>query len=293
MRSGLVQEFRPVAVPGTARVVIGVVMLVVVGAATLLLASVVWLPREMRYEITADTLVVKLRAGFWRDGRVVPLTAITAAKPVELGRGRRVVGSSMPGYCVGRFSYAGLGSVWQATSCGRSVVEVDARSETVPVLVEPADRDGFLAALAAREPGRWAPASFPREGGWIWVKLLLLTPLLVIPFLVLTFFVAPGRLRYEVGQGELVVRTMLGARRFPLSSTSARACTAGRSFKVAGSGMPGYFTGWYVVDGRRTSVYATRLSDGVLIEGTRRVFVTPAEAGPFIEALRANGATLG
>ncbi len=291
MSLGLVQEFRPTAVRSAARVVIGVVLLVVVGAAGLLVAGVMWLPRDILYEVRADALVVKLRAGVWRTGREVTLAAITAARPVELGGGRRTIGTAMPGYCVGTFSYADLGSVWQATTCGRAVVMIEATGQSRPIVVAPADREGFLAALSTRRPQRFAPAPFAPAPGWIWTKLVLLAPLLAIPMLVATFFVAPGRLRYEVGQGDLVVRTLLGARRFPLAGVAARAWTPGRVLKLAGNGLPGYFTGWFSLDGRRTRVYATRLSDGVLIEGPTRVFVTPRAITPFLAALRANGAT--
>jgi hypothetical protein len=291
MRAGLAQQFRPAAAKSTGRIVIGIVLLVVVGAAGILVAAVAWLPREIRYEVTADALTVRLRAGVWRVGRVVPLAAITAVRPLELGRGRRLVGTAMPGYCVGRFSYDDLGAVWQATSCGRSVVRIEAAGETLPVLVAPADRDAFLAALSSRQPGSFAPAPFPPAPGWTWVQLALLAPLLVVPMLVATFFLAPGRLRYEVGQGELVVRTMMGARRFPLAGATARRCTPGRVAKLAGNGLPGYYTGWFYLDGGRARVYATRLADGVLVEGPARVFVTPAVVEPFLAALRANGAT--
>lgn len=292
MSGALVQEFRPTAVKSAARTILGAVMLIIVGAASALVAGLMWLPRDIGYEVRAETLVVRLRAGVWRTGQEVPLAAITSARPVELGRGRRNFGTAMPGYCVGTFSYADLGSVWQATTCGRAAVVIEAAGQSGPIVIAPADRDGFLAALSARRPERFAPAPFAPAPGWIWVKLALLAPLLTIPLLVATFFVAPGRLRYEVGQGELVVRTLLGARRFPLAGAAARAVTPGRALKLAGSGLPGYYTGWFSIDGRRTRVYATGLRDGVLIDGPARVFVTPAAVTPFLAALRANGATI-
>lgn len=290
MSTGLVQEFRPAAVKSAARTIVGAVMLVVVVAAGVAVASLMWLPRDIRYEVRADTLTVMLRAGVWRTGREAPLAAITTARPVELGSGRRTAGTAMPGYCVGLFSYPNVGAVWQATTCGRSAVLIEATGQPKAIVVTPADRDGFLAALSAHRPEQFAPAPFAPAPGWIWVKLALLAPLLTIPLLVATFFMAPGRLRYEVGQGELVVRTLLGARRFPLAGASARACSPGRAVKLAGNGIPGYCTGWFYLDGGRTRVYASRLAGGVLIEGAARVFVNPREVEPFLTALRANGA---
>jgi len=89
------------------------------------------------------------------------------------------------------------------------------------------------------------------------------------------------------------VRTLIGAKRFALAGATARRCTPGRIFKVAGNGLPGYYTGWYRLDGGSVRVYATRLTDGVLLEGTKRVFVTPAEVDAFIAELKSNGASAG
>ena len=273
--------------------VTGAVMLVVVAAAAVTVPGIVWLPRAIRYEVSADSLRVMLRTGWWRTGSEVPTAAITRARPVELGPGRRTVGSTMPGYCVGSYVFAGLGEVWLATSCGRSAVLVEVAGQPRPVVVAPADRDAFLAALSSRRAATFAPAAGPPMPGWTAIRLLSLLPVLLIPLLVATFFIAPGRLRYEVGQGELLVRTLIGTKRFPLAGATARRLTPGRIFKVAGNGLPGYYTGWYRLDGGSARVYATRLVDGVLLEGTKRVFVTPAEVEAFMEELRRNGASTG
>ena len=287
------RTFRPAAARSVARVVTGAVMLAFVAAAAGTVPGIVWLPRAIRYEVSADSLRVMLRTGWWRTGREVSLSSISAVRPVELGHGRRTMGSAMPGYCVGAFTFDGLGPVWLATSCGRSAVLVEAAGQPRPVVVAPADREGFLAAVDARMPATFEPPPGAPMPGWNVVRVLSLLPVLLIPVLVATFFVAPGRLRYEVGQGELLVRTLIGTKRFPLAGASARRHTPGRIFKVAGNGLPGYYTGWYRLDGGSARVYATRLADGVLLEGTKRVFVTPAEVDAFVEELQRNGANAG
>ena len=287
------QTFQPVAAKGVARVVTGAVMLAFVAAAAATVPGIVWLPRAIRYDVSADSLRVMLRTGWWRTGREVPLAAITSVRPIELGPGRRTMGSTMPGYCVGSYTFVGLGEVWLATSCGRAAVLVEAAGQPRPVVVAPADRDAFRAALSSRRAATFAPPPGTPMPGWNVVRLLSLLPVLLIPALVATFFVAPGRLRYEVGQGELLVRTLIGTKRFPLAGATARRLTPGRIFKVAGNGLPGYYTGGYRLDGGSARVYATRLADGVLLEGTKRVFVTPAEVDAFVEELNRNGATAG
>ena len=284
------RTFRPVAVRGVARMVTGAVMLVFVAAAGVAVPGLVWMPRAIRYEVSPRSLTVMLRAGWWRLGREVPRAGITAVRPVELGHGRRTLGSAIPGYCVGAFTFDDLGPVWLATSCGRSAVLVEAAGQTRPTVIAPADRDAFLAALAAGREATFAPPPGTPMAGWTAIRVLALAPLLLVPLLVATFFVAPGRLRYEVGQGELVVRTLTGTKRFPLAGARVRRCTPGRILKVAGNGLPGYYTGWFRLDGGSAKVYATRLADGVLLEGARRVFVTPADTDAFIAELGRNGA---
>jgi len=288
----LARTFNPVVVGGAGRVVVGVLLLLLVGVAGVAVPAIVWLPRAIRYEVSGDSLRVMLRAGYWRTGRQVPLAAITRALPVELGRGRRRVGTSMPGYCVGSFEIDGLGPVWLATSCGSAAVLVEAAGQPKPIVISPADRGAFLAALGARTPAVFEPPPGRPMPGWTGIKVLAFAPLLLLPLLVATFFVAPGRMRYEVGQGELTVRTLLGPRRFPLAGATARRCTPARIFKVAGSAMPGYYTGRFRLDGGPARVYATRLKDGILVEGTARVFVTPADPMGFLAELHHHGATL-
>jgi hypothetical protein len=284
------REFRPAAERRTARLVVGAVMLAVVTVAGAIVPAIVWLPRAIRYEVSPASLTVMLRAGWWRVGNEVPRASITAVRPVELGRGRRTMGSAIPGYCVGAFTFDDLGPVWLATSCGRSAVLVEAAGRTRPTVIAPAHRDAFLAALEAGDTATFAPPPGTPMAGWTAIRVLSFVPLLLIPLLVGTFFVAPGRLRYAVEHGELVVRTLAATRRFPLAGATARRCTPGRALKVAGNGLPGYYTGFYRVDGASARVYATRLTDGVLLEGERRVFVTPEDVDGLLAELHRHGA---
>jgi hypothetical protein len=46
--------------------------------------------------------------------------------------------------------------------------------------------------------------------------------------------------------------------------------------RLWGVGLPGYHTGLYLADGKRTRVYATQ-REGVLLQGCARILVSPAE----------------
>ena len=56
--------------------------------------------------------------------------------------------------------------------------------------------------------------------------------------------------------------------------------------------MPGYYTGFFRIDGESTRVYATDLGDGVLLEGAARVFLTPEHPDAFLTSFRAAGGTV-
>jgi len=284
--------FRPPAGHASGRAVIGGILVAIVAAAGVAVPAIVWVPRAIRYEVSPTSLQVMLRAGWWRVGREVPLGAISSARQIELGAGRRRVGAALPGYCVGSFTYAGIGPVWQATSCGSAAVLIEAAGETKPVVIAPADREAFLAALVSRAPATFAPPPGRPLPAWAAVQLVALAPLLLVPVLVATFFLAPGRLRYEVGGGELRVCTMIGAKRFPLVGATAGRCSPRRMLRIAGAALPGYYTGWYRIDGANARVFATRPTDGVLVAGKGRVFVTPTEAEAFLAELLRNGARL-
>ena len=92
---------------------------------------------------------------------------------VRLRGGRRVFGTGLPGFCAGRFSYDGLGSVWQVTDCRRDVLMLRVEGEPLPLLVTPPDHAAFLAALRDGRDGDFSPGPVATSAGGIVLKLLL------------------------------------------------------------------------------------------------------------------------
>lgn len=221
----------------------------------------------------------------------IPLGSIERTEEVVLGRGRRVAGTALPGLCAGRFRYDGLGDVWQATDCRREVLLLRVAGEARPVLVSPPDREGFLAVLEGGRDAELSPPPVREPRGWRLFKGAL--PVVVVPVLVYVaaaLLAAPRRLRYSVDGLELEVQLLLLRKRFPLAGATARRYTPKRAWKVAGTGMPGYFAGAFSVGGASTRVYASTVrEEGVLVEGPKRVFVTPEDVAGFLEALRQQG----
>lgn len=275
----------PSRAAGLGRWLLGVPLL----AVTVFVAGLFWVPFDLGYALSGDRLEVTARAGlWWPSSRSIPLEEVTAAQPIRVHGGVRVAGTGMPGYCVGRFRYPATGDVWQATSCVAEVVRLDLRGGQLPILVSPADRDAFLAALAAGHAGRFPPAGSAR-GRSAAPPLAAVTALAPILILCL-FFLAPARLAYEIDGRELAVRTLLGRRRFDLAGRRVTRRRPRFGMRLWGTGLPGYFTGWFFLDGRRGRVYASRLGAGVLIEDGTPVFVTPADPDGFLAAAERAGA---
>jgi hypothetical protein len=201
---------------------------------------------------------------------------------------------ALPGYCAGRFRYADLGSVWQATDCSRQAVVLDVRGEPRPIVLTPPDRARFLAALRgegdleASPPGLRA-AAMPRA-----LLSAVLAGLLALGAgLEALILLGPSRLRYTVAPAEVSVRTLFARKRWPIAGLRARHHRPECGLRVAGTAMPGDYTGLFRCDGRFTRVYATDLSGGVLLEsGARRVYLSPAHPAAFLAALRAAGAAI-
>jgi hypothetical protein len=275
------------------QLVIGLPLSALVLLPTLFAVWLVWTPQVVELSVDEGWLQVRTAPAPISRHHSFDLATVISVEETRLGRGRRTAGTALPGYCVGNFSYDGLGSVWQATDCSPDVL-VLRRSDDKPVVLTPPDRERFRAAVAA---GRGYDERQPPPDagkGWNFVKLItVLAPLagLVVP---VVFLVAPGRLRYRVISGGLEIMTMLGTRRFATAGCTARHHQPRVGLRLWGTGAPGYYTGTFRVDGSNTKLYTTSVKEGVLIEGPGvRVFVNPENEAAFLHAMHTFGGATG
>ncbi len=285
------REFRPPQRPSAFRTAfaafLGVSLLVLVGGMFLVASG----SHQIAYTIASGTLTVE--SGSRMDGRrVVPLGLVHDRRVVTLRGARRTGGTSIGGYCTGRWSYDGIGSVWQATNCTGRGVLVTASDGDLPVLVTPPDPEAFVQAIDARED---LSVALPVGD----TTLLRLLPGVVALFglvsggmAIATMLLGPGRMVYRIGEGKLEAATIFGHRSWPVHGLRARPHRAGAPRRIAGTAVGGYYTGLYRIDGKSTRIYATDLTSGVLVEGPDvRVFVSPEDPRGFLDALAAAGAT--
>ncbi|MFH1468044.1 MAG: PH domain-containing protein [Pseudomonadota bacterium] len=285
-------EFRPDPRPSMWRIplvlVIALVVIVPIGPLWVLYSG----DFQVRYTVLDGTLTVDSGDPF-TSVRSAPLSAIRESFATDLGRGRRVAGTSMKGCCTGTWTFAELGKVWLATSCAHRGVFLRVQGEDLPWVLSPPDPEGFVAALRRGEPLDIALP--PADKGPIELLALVLLPLALLggPALMAAMLLGPGKIRYEVGPGWLEVRTIYSRRRYAAHGLRARRMRPQRSRRVAGMAMPGYYTGWFQVDGARARVAATRLDEVVLIEGEARLVLSPADPEAFLAALRKVGVQTG
>jgi hypothetical protein len=241
------------------------------------------------YTIAGGALVVR-SGDFVAGTRTVPLGELTEVRTETLSGGRRILGTALPGYCTGRFEYRELGTVWQATTCDRHVVVLRAAGEAMPIVLTPPDPDAFTRALRAktemviRLP---APDKGPGSALLLGLGLLAMGAVVAVSLLLV---LGPGRMRYEVGNGLLVVHSLFSTKRWIIAGARAGTYTPGRLWRVFGASAPGYCTGIYRESGKRTRVCATEIDRVLLFEGAARIILSPEDRQGMLQALAAQGA---
>jgi len=281
--------FSPPVTSRSLRRALALVLGLVLVAPMLIAGSFAVSPPTITLRIDAGRLHAGARTGFFLTDRDVALASISDARRVHLQKGSRVMGTGMPGLCSGRWRYADLGDVWQAADCGSGAVVIDTGA-AARLVVAPEDPAAFLRALEGGAAFESTQVSAATSGLRALFALLALALVAVVAWFVALCGWGAERMRYVVGPGWVEVRTILGTHRQVTSGLVARRRTGRIGWRVAGTAMPGLYTGWYRVDGRSARIWTTRPSDGVLLEGNKRWVVSPEHEAAFVAALREAGA---
>lgn len=285
--------FRPPRQRRSLQLAIGLPLTAVVLLPTLFAVWVVWAPQGVDLRLANGVLRVTTGPAPFSRVRTIDLSSVTAVEETHLGKGRRVAGTALPGYCAGNYRYPELGSVWVATDCSRDVV-VLRLANAKSVLLTPPDRQAFLDALKSGRDVHQVQRPPVTGVGFLAVKLLVLLAPLTALLIPVIFLVAPGRLQYRLEPGALAVVTVLRTRRYSIRGATARAHRPTVGIKLWGTAAPGYYTGLFRADGANTKLYATSVKEGVLIEGPDlRVFVNPERQAEFLEAFQTMGGVVG
>jgi len=243
-------------------------------------------PTHLAYEITPSTVKILAGVGAWEQGREIPRSDILGAETYHVTSARRTAGTGLPGYCQGHWNLSGLGTVWLASDCRQDVVALHTRDGAV--VISPPDEEAFMAALGAPE-GTLSVSLPPAEHpGWVWGIAVLLVGGPVVSLVLLRALLRP--LVYRIEGSTLLVPRSFGVLRLPLPHARVTRGDLRGSFRLAGTALPGFYLGRF---GGRAGTFhaaASRRDDGVYIESSTRVFVTPADVTAFLHALARAGA---
>lgn len=260
-------------------------------AGNFFVAVLVWPHHEASFTVSPNWLVVHTKEGLWGDTTSFPLKGLRESKVVRVSGGTRLSGKQSAGYCAGWFTYPELGKVWQVTDCGEDVVLL-AFSSGVRVLLAPQDPEAFLAAVSHRQQASFALRVNPqakRGIAWDLVVLVLLLPIAIAVWVLALIHKGPARLAYAFEPGFLLVRTFALLKRFDLQGATAQVVEPRGLARLVGSGFPGYYVGLFWYQKRPIWVYASDCTRGILLEGKKRVFVTPEDEEAFLAMLREMG----
>jgi hypothetical protein len=283
--------FRPVPVVGPPRMWFGILF----GAATLIFAylflTYLRLP-EIRYTVDSSTLTISSTLGSSHQEKQIELARIAEVHRELLRDGVLRFGTEKPGYCVGLFAYPSLGEVAQVTDCSAIAVRIVTSSEVEPIVITPAKRDDFIAALHAGRPASFRPPTRVTGTWWAALVTLALVYLFVVAALVTAFFIAQRRLAYTVSPDALEVTTLFGKRRLPLGGAKVHKHRPLLGARLSGIFLPGYLVGSALYDNMATTVLASVRDEGVVLEADGRFFLSPADRDAFLAACGEGGATV-
>lgn len=282
------RTFRPPQVSRTLRRILGVVLVLPCLVPPVVITFAVLQAAVIDIDVSRERVHLLAGPGFLASEREVATADIRSVQPQHLGQGGRSRGTCMAGHCSGWWFYQDIGSVWQATDCRSDVLLV--QTAQGPLVLSASDMEGLREALERHLP--WHDRAEVNAPGWLRVLLgiVALVALLGAAWVVLACFGGAERLAYEVGPQGLTIHTLGRPRMIALQGAVVRRVTGRIGMRIAGVGLPGYFTGLYWVDGASARLWATRAQDGVLIESGGRFLVTPEHPEAFIEALVAMGA---
>lgn len=284
--------FRPVPVTGPARLWFAILVAVLGVPLLWLLFELLRVP-TIRYVLDSTKLTVSSSLGSSHQEKTLSLARISEARPEWLRDGSLRFGTEKPGNCVGFFAYPRLGEVFQITDCSSLGVFMASSGEATPVVITPADRDGFLKALNAGRPATFQPPGKRTASWWLTLVTVLGILLAVVLVLATVFFAAPARLSYVVGGGALTITTLFGRRSILLARARVMLHRPLLGQRLSGVPLPGYQVGSWMLDSMATTVLASaRDQDGVLLEADGRIFLNPVDREGFLAALGADGATV-
>ncbi len=262
-----------------------VAFFVFIAIVTSLGMAVVALPARVAYEVGDGELRVDAWVGPVPMGRSAPLADVEGAERTTLSQVSRRAGTARGDFCHGKWHVEALGNVWMAGTCGPDAVVVRVAGE--PWVLTPADPAAFVAGLQSGSGS--FPAAQGQRSAWLdFLWVFVLVPLGIV--LGLAWKLSQD-MEYKLEGNVLVVPAHFSPVRLSLAGARFRRGSLGwKTWRTAGTGMPGLLLGNFRTEGRKLHVAARGRENGVFVVNQQEVFVTPESVDDFCAALVNAGA---
>ena len=244
-----------------------------------------WGRATLRYDVTPAHLAITFGPSVVEIDRDQVRQVSLVERPT---RGRRHVGTNMPGLKQGTWSFEETGRItlYATTTDALVVIETADRKWGI----SPEDPQAFMAAVASGGSGTFAPVRQSATGGV--VMLFVVSALLIATTVSISVFLRrlAGTMRYEIGPDAL--RIYGGWRPIEVPYRAIESVSienpSGVPLRIAGVGMPGLHWGphqWKAV-GPGLRLYSTRLKPLVVVRAGRRTYgLSPERDTEFVDEL--------
>lgn len=244
----------------------------------------VWGVSTLRYELTRADLVIHYGPTVER----IPRAAILKVTQLTPSRGRRTMGTGLPGLQHGRWTFTETGPIYMYSTSTAPLTVLE--TATGRFGISPADPAGLQAALASGGTGTFAPA--PAQHGWSMAAFLFAALVLPVGLALLLLYLMrmPSVMTYTLDTEALAIRPGFGKVTVPYEQIRAveLASPPGFPVRVFGAGLPGLQWGAFhwPKAGRSLRLYTTRIKPLVLVRTDRRTFgLTPEDGERFVAEL--------
>lgn len=261
-------------------------MVVLMGFVSWIAIRTAWGAATMVYEVTPSHVVIT----FGPDVIEIPRNELIGVQVIEEPtRGRRIVGTSMPGLKEGSWSFAETGRItlYATTTHPLTVLETPERKWGI----SPDDPSAFVDAVNSGDARVFDPVAASSSSGIVAILVLSGLSVLLVVGVVIHMRRVAGTIGYELGPDDLLIHGSFRPIRIPYKSISSVSIEepTGVPFRTMGIGLPGLHWGsfsWKAL-GPNLRIYATRLKPLVVVRaGSRTIGITPEDDQGFVEALK-------
>jgi len=260
------------------------------GSVTLLVLGLsvwtAWGISTLHYDVTPTQVIITFGPTVVEIDRDQIEKASIIERPT---RGRRIMGTSMPGLKQGRWSFQETGRITLYATTTESLVVIETPDRKWGI--SPADAQSLLSALERGTPGTFEPVGVSATSGVAFLFIIACFTLVTTVGVGLYVLRLSRNIRYELGSDALRIHGSWRPIEIPYKAIDAVSIESpdGMPLRVWGTGMPGLHWGAYSWKalGPSLRLYGTRLKPLVVVRTDQRTYgLTPEDDAGFVDELK-------